>query len=142
MIIWIILIIQVISICNKCTIVCAQLHSLLETLELQTTHKRRGHFALYNCLVLGNTKYPGVQRIYCDPFPKKTFYSRNRMDLVIVRPPGVAPGGFVLCPDSVWYCRVLLLFTASALTDTGSTTFECAFVSVLDTCDSKEHGTL
>ena len=32
---------------------------------------------------------------------------------------GVQPGGFVLSPDLVWYCRVLLLFSASDLTDTG-----------------------
>ena len=65
------------------------------------------------------------------------------MDLVFVRPPGVAPGGFVLTPDSVWYCRVMLLFTASAMTDTGSKQFECAFVSVLETCTppGQEHGT-
>ena len=42
------------------------------------------------------------------------------MDRVFVRPPGVQPGGSVLTPDSVWYCHVLLLFSASAVTDTGS----------------------
>ena len=43
----------------------------------------------YKFHILGNTKYKGVQRIFCDPFPNKTFYGTNRMDLVFVRPPGV-----------------------------------------------------
>ena len=29
-------------------------------------------------------------------------------------------GAFVVSPDTVWYARVLLLFSASAMTDTGS----------------------
>ena len=117
-----------------------QLHSLLETLEMQTSRDRSGHFALYNCLILGHTKYKGVQRIYCDPFPKKKFYGANRMDLVFVRPPGVQPGGFVLTPDSVWYCRVLLLFSMSALTDNGSKSYDCALVSTLETYATSESG--
>jgi hypothetical protein len=36
----------------------------------------------------------------------------------MLRPPGIEPGGFVVSPDTVWYARVLLLFSASA-TDTG-----------------------
>jgi len=95
---------------------------------------------LYNYLVLGHTKYEGVQRIYCDPFPNKKFYSNHRMDLVFVRPPVVQPGGFFLIPDSVWYCRVLLLFSASALTDTGSKSFDCSLVSTLETCRATEKG--
>ena len=62
------------------------------------------------------------------------------MDLVFVRPPGVQPGGFVVTPDSVWYCRVLLLFSASALTDTGSKPFQCALVSTLFTCRTAGQG--
>ena len=54
------------------------------------------------------------------------------MDLVFVRPPGVQPGGFVLTPASVWYCRVLLLFSTSVVTDTGSKSFDCAMVSTLE----------
>ena len=30
------------------------------TLELQDSARRKGRFALYNCLVLGHTKYSGV----------------------------------------------------------------------------------
>ena len=43
---------------------------LLPVLSLPS-YKRSGHFALYNCLTLGHTKYKGVQRIYCNPFPRK-----------------------------------------------------------------------
>ncbi len=42
--------------------------------------------------------------------------------------------------DSVWYARVLLLFSATPQTDTGSKTFECALVSTLETYDDPEHG--
>ena len=52
--------------------------------------------------------------------------------MVFIRPPGVEPGGFVLKPDAVWYCRVLLLFSFSAMTDTGSRSFDCALISVMD----------
>lgn len=101
-------------------------------LELRQSDDRKGHFCLFNCLVIGHSKHPGVQRLYCDPFPKKMFYGRNRQDLALVRPPGIEHGGFVLTPDSVWYCRVLLLFSFSAMTDTGSKSFDCALVSVME----------
>ena len=47
--------------------------ALLETLELQESARREGHFALYNCLVLGHTKYKGVQQVYCSLFPENYF---------------------------------------------------------------------
>jgi hypothetical protein len=64
------------------------------------------------------------------------------MDLVMIRPPGIDHGAFFVSPDSVWYARVLLLFSASAMTrtDTGSKTFECALVSTLETYDDPENG--
>ena len=37
-----------------------KLKSLLDTLEMQTSYKRTGPFALYNCLTLGHTKYEGL----------------------------------------------------------------------------------
>jgi hypothetical protein len=44
----------------------------------------------------------------------------------------------------VWYARVLLLFSASAMTDTGSKSFACALitalVSTLETYDDPENG--
>ncbi len=117
-----------------------QIQALLDTLELQASAGSKGHFALYNCLVLGHNKYKGVQRVYCNPFPKKPFYGSNRLDPVMIRPPGIEPGGFVASPDSVWYARVLLLFSASAATDTGSNSFECALVSTMETYDDPENG--
>ena len=40
------------------------------SLELQESAQRKGHFGLFNCLVIGHTKYKpkGVQRVYCNPF--------------------------------------------------------------------------
>ena len=101
-------------------LVILQVDALLKTLELQESAQRKGHFALFNCLVIGHTKYKGVQRVYCNPFPAKTFHGCHRLDLVMIRPPGIDNGAFVVSPDSVWYARVLLLFSASAMTDTGS----------------------
>ena len=106
----------------------------------QPLRQCRGHFVLHNCLILGEIKYKGVQRIYCDPFPKKLYYGSNRMDLVFVRPPGVEYRGFVLTPDSVWYYRVLLLFSTKVLTDTGSKKLDCALVSTLKTYEKSDKG--
>jgi hypothetical protein len=112
-----------------------QVHAILKTLELQESAQRKGRFALFNCLVIGNTKFKGVQRVYCNPFPAKLFYDSHRLDLVMIRPPGIDNGSFVFSPDSVWYARVLLLFSACAMTDTGSKSFECALVSTLEIYD-------
>jgi hypothetical protein len=109
-------------------------------LELQQSAQHKGHFALYNCLVIGNTKYSGVQRVYCNPFPAKLFHGSHRMDLVMIRPQGIENGAFVVSPDSVWYARVLLLFSASAMTDTGSKSFDCALVSTMETYNDPEKG--
>ncbi len=46
----------------------------------------------------------------------------------------------MVSPDSVWYARVLLLFSATSQTDTGSKTFDCALVSTLETYDDPENG--
>ena len=52
----------------------------------------------------------------------------------------MAPLLCLVSPDTVWYARVLLLFSASAMTDTGSKSFECALVSTLETYDDPENG--
>ncbi len=62
-----------------------QVTALLGTLEFQESAKRK--VALFNCLVLGHTKYNGVQRIYCNPFPANPFHGSHRLDMVIIRPP-------------------------------------------------------
>jgi hypothetical protein len=118
----------------------SQVNVLLQTLELQESAQRKGHFSLFNCLVLGHTKYRGVQRVYCNPFPTKMFYGSHRMDPVMIRPPGIDNGAFVVSPESVWYARVLLLFSASAMTDTGSKSFDCALVSTMEIYDDPENG--
>jgi hypothetical protein len=60
----------------------------------------------------------------------------------MIRPPGIDNGAFVMSPSTVWYseyyARVLLLFAASATTDTGS--FECDLVSTLKTYNDPENG--
>jgi hypothetical protein len=119
-----------------------QVDALLKTLELQESAQRKGHFDLFNCLVIGNTNFKGVQPVYCNPFPAKPFYGSHRLDLVMIRPPGIDNGAFVVSPVSVWYARVLLLFSACAMMDTGSTgkSFECAFVSTLETYDDPDNG--
>ena len=79
-----------------------QVTALLETLEFLESAKRKGHFALYNCLILGHTKYNGVQRVYCNPFPAKPFHGSHRLDLVMIRPQGIYKGAFVVSPDTVY----------------------------------------
>jgi len=61
-------------------LIILQIQALLDTLESQASAGSKGHFALYNCLMLGHTKYKGVQRVYCNPFPKKPFYGSHRLD--------------------------------------------------------------
>ncbi len=90
--------------------------------------------------MLGHTKYNGVQRVYCNPFFAKPFYGSHLLDLVMIQPSGIENEGFVVSPDSVGYARVLLLFSTSTQTDTGSTTFDCALVSMLETYDDPENG--
>jgi hypothetical protein len=89
---------------------------------------------------LFGAKYNSVQRIYCNPFPTKTFHGSHCLDFVMIRQPGVDNGAFVVSPDTVWYARALLLFSASAATDTGSKSFEWVLVSTLETYDYPENG--
>ncbi len=58
----------------------------------------------------------------------------------MIRQQGINNGAFVVSPDTVWYARVLLLFSASAMTDTGSKSFKCALVSTLETYNYPENG--
>ena len=61
----------------------------------------KGHFALYDCLVLGHTKYTGVQWIYCNPFPAKQFYCSYRLDPVMIRPLGIDNGALAVSTETV-----------------------------------------
>ncbi len=58
----------------------------------------------------------------------------------MIRQQGVDNGTFVVSPDTVWYARGLLLFSASAVTDTGSKSFDCALVSTLETDNDPDIG--
>ncbi len=56
--------------------VILQVDALLKTLELQESAQRKGYFALFNCLVIGHTKYKGVhcatsilQSVSCENVP-------------------------------------------------------------------------
>jgi hypothetical protein len=113
-----------------------QVVALLVTLESQDSAKHKGHFALYNCLVLGHTKYSGVQRDYCNLFLAKQFHGSHSMDLVMVRPPGIDNGAFVVTPDSVWYARVLLLFSASAATESNGYWIQLLRLCTVSTLES------
>ncbi len=75
-------------------VIIVQVNALLETLNLTESAQRKGHFLLYNCLILGHTKCNGVQRVYCNPF-----YGSHRLDPVMIRPPGLDHGAFVVSPD-------------------------------------------
>ncbi len=75
-----------------------QVDALLKTLELQGSARRKGHFGLFNCLVIGHTKYKGVQHVYCNPFPAKPFHGSHRLDLVMIRPPGIDNGASLSHP--------------------------------------------
>ncbi len=73
----------------------------MRTLEPQPSAKHKGHFALFNCSVLGHTASQWSSAgLYSHLFPKKTFYSCHRMDLVMIRPPGIETGAFMVSPDS------------------------------------------
>ncbi len=54
-------------------VIIVQVNPLLETLELTDSAQCKGHFALYNYLVLGQTKNNGVQCVYCNLFSVKPF---------------------------------------------------------------------
>lgn len=114
-----------------------QVRSLLNRLQIRRSIKGAGHFNLFGTLLIGHRLYKGVQRVHCYPFADMKFYGSNRMDTVFIRPPGISEGAFRLSPDNVWYCRVLLLFSAQVRTDAGDQEMECAFVSVMETYDGR-----
>ncbi len=58
----------------------------------------------------------------------------------MIRQQSVDNDAFVVSPDTLWYARVLLLFSASAATDTESKSFECALVLTRETYDNPDDG--
>lgn len=79
--------------------------------------------------MIGHTEHEGVQRVMSHPFKGKLFHKANRQDLVFVRPPGARD--WHLSMTTIWYCKVLLLFSFETNTDDGFKTHDCALVSVL-----------
>lgn len=109
-----------------------EIRKLLDSLTVRPAAKDKGHFGLFGTLAIGHEVYTGYQRVQCWPFTKLLYYGANRQDFVIVRPPGTVPETFVLTPDSVWYCKTLLLFDMQSKTDSGFKEYQCAYVSVLN----------
>ncbi len=85
-------------------------------------------------------KNNGVQSVHCNLFPAKPFYGSHQLDRVMIWPPGLDNGAFMVSPDSVWYALVLLFFSATAQTNTGSKTFDCALVSTLEVYNNPDNG--
>ena len=110
-----------------------QIRLLLDTVCVKKSAEREGHLQLHSALVIGHKEKEGVQRVYSQPFAKKKKQGKrgHRQDLVFVRPPGQAIGEFRLSIDSVWFCKVLLLFSFESRTPLGLKQHKCAFVSVL-----------
>jgi hypothetical protein len=79
----------------------------------------------------------------------KHFMAVIAWTFVMIWPPGIDNGAFLVSPDtvwyalvyfcSVWYARVLLLFSASAATDAGSKAFNCVLVLTLESYDDPEN---
>jgi hypothetical protein len=105
----------------------------LHTVLLSQSTRREGHLHLYSGLVIGHKEKDGVQRVMSHPFAHKlgATHSPNRQDLVFVRPPDQPASGARLSMESVWFCKVLLIFTFQSRTDSGIKEHKCAFVSVL-----------
>ena len=105
------------------------------------------HISSGNCPSWGQLFGAGVHQVQrsaaglLQSFPTKMSHGSHRMDPVMIRPPGIDNAAFVVSPETVWYACVLLLFSASAMTDnTGSKSFDCALVSTLETYDDPENG--
>ncbi len=102
----------------------------MDNLKSWKSVKRGGQFQLFSVLSIGHTQLPGFQRLISRPCPAKRNGGSNRQDLVFVRPPD-AGKNFRVSINTVWYCRVLLLFSFYTRTDSGIKRHNCAYVSVL-----------
>ncbi len=113
-----------------------QVTALLETLEFQESASSKGHFALYNCLMLGHTKYNSVQRVYCNPFPAKPFHSSHCLDIVMIRQQGIN-NGMLLCLQII---SGMQGFCFCAMTDTASKSSKIPKCTLVSTLDSEAPG--
>ncbi len=106
------------------------MQALVDTLQSQKSVRREGYFQLFSVLSIWDKQLPGFQRVIPRPFPAKRYRGSNRQDLVFVRPPD-AGKDFLVSINTVWCCRVLLLFSFYSSTDSGIKRNDCAFVSEL-----------
>ena len=104
--------------------------TLLDTLQLLPSARHRGHPRIFSTLLIGRKKYAGEQRVSCWPFKKKQLQLSNLQDMVFVRPPCIPKGNFRLSMDSVWFCKILFLFSFVSANDHERKQHDCAFVRV------------
>jgi hypothetical protein len=72
----------------------------------------------------GTVQQALLKSVFC-LIPAKRYKWSNRQDLVFVRPPD-AGKDFRVSNNTVWYCRVLLLFSFYTSTDTGIKRHNCS----------------
>ncbi len=72
-------------------------------------------------------------------YPTRNIEEQKRQDHVFVRPPD-AGKDFRVSISTVWYCRVLLLFSFYTSTESGIKRHDCAFMSLLWDCDKDPPG--
>ncbi len=58
----------------------------------------------------------------------------------MIWPLGIDSGTFMVSPKSFWYALALPFFSATAQTETGSKTFDCALMSTLGVNDDPDQG--
>jgi hypothetical protein len=63
------------------------------------------------------------------------------MDLVMMCPPGILAGAFVVSPDPTWHTRVFLPFSLTVALGAWSKSYDCALVSTLENYDDPQNGT-
>ena len=82
---------------------------------------------MYSTLLtrIGHKKYPGEQPVCCWPFKSRQLQESNRLDMVMVWPPGIDKGGFQLRIDYVWFSKVLFLFSFVSQNDQARKQHHC-----------------
>ncbi len=111
-----------------------QNRALLDTLRLHqsSTNHWQGHICIYSTLLIGHTEHPGQMLVLSLQFVPKQMHRTYRQDMVFIRPPGISDGVFQLRMGNIWFCKLLLLFKISTMTDAGTKQHDCAFVSLLE----------
>ncbi len=110
------------------------MHALLDTIVTRKSAQRIGviigHLQLHSALLFGHKELPGFQLVLCYPFPLKPDRGGNRQDLRVRQERGTSVLAWKAV-ETVWFFRVLFLFSFETETDTEIKRHECAFVSLL-----------